>query len=60
MLKLLSKRSLEFSTEIVQLSLNDSKTTLRGPGAQQVLKCTLSISAKGIKDSPNNILSPHI
>lgn len=57
MLKLLSERSLEFNTEIVQLLLNDSKTTLRNLGDQQVLKHVLSISGKGLKDSPNNICS---
>lgn len=44
--------------EIIQLFLNDSKTPLRSLGNQQALKHVLPISAKGLKDSPNNILSP--
>lgn len=58
MLKLLRDRSLEFNMEIVQLLLNDSKTTPRNLGDGQVLKHVLSISGKGLKDSLNNICSP--
>lgn len=58
MLKLFSERSLEFIAEIIQLFLNASKTTLRNLGNQQALKHVLPIGAKGLKDSPNSILSP--
>lgn len=58
MLELLSERSLQFNTKIVQLFLTDSKTTLGNLGDQQAMKHrALSISGKGLKDSPNNILS---
>ena len=58
MLELLSEKSLQFNTKIVQLFLTDSKTTLGNLGDQQALKHrALSISGKGLKDSPNNILS---
>lgn len=58
MLRLLHERNLEFTAEIIQLFLNDSKTTLGNLGNQQSLKHALPISGKGLKDSPNNILSP--